>query len=109
MLSQFWTIGLLVCSGALNAAGVAALRFEHGSGNVLVGVVGALCWAATSLVFLALLRADQGVAVVAALTSAAGILVVALIGVAFGEVLSLRQGLALALMIAAILIFLLPA
>lgn len=108
-MSQAWTIVLLVCSGALNAAGVVALRFAHGSGDALAGIAGALCWAATSLVFLALLRAEQQVAVVAAMTSAAGILVVALIGVAFGDVLSLRQFVALAAMVGAILIFLLPA
>ena len=109
MTSDFTTIALLLCSGALNAAGAVLQRYAHGSGDVLAGVLGCLCWAGTSLVFLVLLGARSELTVAAATTSAAGIVSVALVGVFwFGDTLSLRQILALGAMIVSILALSLP-
>lgn len=109
MTSEIQTLALFVTSGALNAVGAALQRYASETGDVVMGVLGCLCWAATSLPFLALLNNKHDLAFAAAITAASGVASVALIGwLWFGEALSLRQSIALVTLILSVFILSLP-
>lgn len=100
---------LVVTSAALNVGGVALLKHAMATGSATAAVAGALAWAATSMVFLELLRAEQSLAVVAAITSAAGYLAVVAIGVAvYNEVPTLRQVIGMGALIVGMALLSLP-
>lgn len=95
------TCVLLSASAALNTLGATLQRYALASGDVVMAVLGCLCWGATSGVFLALLRHGHELAVASVLTSVFGILSVQLIGrLWFQEPLSVSQISAIGLMVA---------
>ena len=91
MIDFLTTAALLVAGAVLNVMGVISLRAATASENVLYAVMGCMCWAATSLVFLALLRTERELAVLAVLTSSLGALAVIAWGTYLGESLSRMQ------------------
>ena len=91
MIEFLTTAALLVVGAALNVMGVIALRAATASENVLYAVIGCMCWAATLLVFLALLRTERELAVLAVLTSSLGALAVIAWGTYSGDTLSRTQ------------------
>lgn len=109
MSSWIWTVVLVASSGLLNVTGVTLLKHAATTGSNVSAIVGALSWSATSIVFLTLLRTEHPIAVLSTVTSAAGFLAVIAVGLAFGEILSLRQTFAIALLILGIVLLNLPA
>ena len=91
MIDFLTTAALLVAGAVLNVMGGISLRAATASENVLYAVMGCMCWAATSLVFLALLRTERELAVLAVLTSSLGALAVIAWGTYLGESLSRMQ------------------
>jgi multidrug transporter EmrE-like cation transporter len=91
---------LLATSAAFSTLGAALQRYAVASGDMVMAVLGCLCWGATAGVFLALLRHGHELAVASVLTSVFGILSVQLIGwLWFQETLSVSQIAAIGLMI----------
>lgn len=105
MIEFFATAALLVAGAVLNVMGVIALRAATASENVLFAVMGCMCWAATSLVFLALLKTRRELAVLAVVTSTLGALAVIAWGAYSGDTLSRTQiaGISIALVGVALL------
>lgn len=99
MAEYFGTATLVMASAAFNLVGVLLLRHAAETGSGLAAISGALAWAMTAAVFLALLRTQYPLAVLSTVTSAAGFLAVIAIGAAYGDSLSPRQALAIALMV----------
>ncbi|WP_415402439.1 hypothetical protein [Tateyamaria sp. SN3-11] len=109
MSGWIWTAVLVASSGLLNVTGVTLLKHAATTGSNVSAIVGALSWSSTSIVFLMLLRTEHPIAVLSTVTSAAGFLAVIAVGLAFGEILSLRQTLAIALLILGMVLLGLPA
>lgn len=103
------TTGLVVSSAILNVGGVTLLKHAANTGSGLSAIGGTLMWAATSAVFLMLMRTGQPIAVLSTVTSAAGFLAVVAVGLAFGDILSLRQAFAISLLILGMVLLSLPA
>ncbi|WP_299283293.1 hypothetical protein [uncultured Tateyamaria sp.] len=109
MVGILVSIGLVCLGAALNVVGVGFLKHAEVSGSGVAAIAGALAWAATSVVYLSLLgRSDQPIAVLSTVTSAAGLFAVVAIGVAYGEVLTMRQALAVGLLFLGIVLLSLP-
>lgn len=109
MTELFLPAGLVVLSATLNVTGATLLKLaaETGSGAAAIG--GCLAWAATSAIFLALLRMDHPLALLSTVTSAVGFLAVMAVGMFFGEVLTGRQMVAVGLMMIGMVLLGLPA
>jgi len=99
-MNVFWTAGLVIAGAILNVLGVVLLKHSAVSGSATAAIAGAIAWAATSVVYLTLLKSsDHPLAVLSTVTSAAGFLAVIAVGLAYGELLSFRQSLAIFLLI----------
>lgn len=109
MSTWVWTAGLIAGSAVLNVSGVVLLRIADQSGNSVLAVLGCMCWAATSAIFLSLLNTGHHLAVLSTLTSAAGALAVILIGnLLFDQHLSHRQLAGIGVLIAGMTLLSLP-
>lgn len=99
-MSTLCTVGLVIAGAVLNVLGVILLKHSAVSGSATAAIAGAIAWAATSVVYLTQLKlSGQQLAVLSTVTSAASFLAVIVIGLAYGELLSFRQSLAIFLLI----------
>ncbi len=101
-------ITLLLGNTILNVLGITLLRHSLNIASPVAAVLGCLCWAGTSAVFLMLLSSGKELAVLATVTASLGFIAVIFVGLAFGEELSLRQLLAITLLVAGIALLSLP-
>lgn len=109
MSGSLATAGLVVAGAVLNVIGVGLLKQAQVSGSGIAAIGGALAWAATSVVYLSLLKSSgQPIAVLSTVTSAAGLLAVIAVGWAYAEVPTLRQALAICLMFLGTVLLSLP-
>jgi multidrug transporter EmrE-like cation transporter len=108
-MGVFGSVGLVCFSAALNVVGVVLLKHAHMSGSGVAAIAAALAWAATSVVYLMLLdRSEHPLAILSTVTSAASLMAVIAVGLAYGETLTMRQVLAIGLLILGILLLSLP-
>lgn len=107
-MSHVTLIVLLFGNTAMNVVGVILLRYSVSVESPIVAVLGCIFWAGTSVTFLMLLASGKELAVLSTVTASLGFIAVILIGYMFGETLTNKQLLGIAMLLFGIAILSLP-